>query len=289
MRWIKLNRDFNQWFNKFKESIADYHYYVDFDTVVKNKDSIKVELNIMNSLIGSRNIEDEFDKLLEAYPQILKCIPILLAKREMEISCREENKYYKYCFNNKNYSNKEYKEFMRKTGLFDLMQNHLVNNLVDYVLGVETGLNTNARKNRGGHLMEQLVEKHLVEAGFIKNQTYFKEKYLSEVEKEFNLNLSSISHNGQTRKRFDFVLYKNSIVYAIECNFYETRGSKLNETARSYKNIAMESKKIKNFYFIWITDGVGWKSARHNLKETFDELEYLFNIDDLENGSFKLL
>lgn len=289
MRWREMARDFNEWFNNFKESIADYNYYVDFDTVIKNKDSIKVELNIMNSLIGSNHIEEEFDQLLDSYPQILKCIPILLAKREMEICCRDNEKYFKYNFNQKNYTNEEYKSFMRKTGLFDLMQKHLVNNLVDYVLGVETGLNTNARKNRGGHLMEQLVEKYIVKAGFIKNQTYFKEMYLSEVEKKFNIDLSLISHQGQTKKRFDYVLYKNKKVYAVECNFYETGGSKLNETARSYKNLAVESRTIKDFQFVWITDGFGWKSARHNLKETFDELEYLFNINDMEQGIFNLI
>lgn len=282
-----MKRNFEQWISEFKDSIADYKYYVDFETVVKNKDSIKVELNIMNSLIGSANIEQEFDSLLTNYPQILKCIPILLAKREMEIFCMDHDGSFKFVFDYLDCSPQEYKMFMRKTGLFDLMQKHLVNNLVDYVLGVETGLNSNARKNRGGHLMEDLVERYIVEAGFIKEETYFKEMYLSEVEKKFNLNLSTISNQGKTKKRFDFVLVKDKIIYAIECNFYSSGGSKLNETARSYKNIALESENIDNFKFVWITDGKGWESARNNLQETFEVLDTLYSICDLESGILK--
>ncbi|MCM1556468.1 MAG: type II restriction endonuclease [Anaeroplasma bactoclasticum] len=279
-----MKRNFEQWISKFKESIADYKYYIDFDTVVKNKDSIKVELNIMNSLIGSPNIEEEFDSLLVNYPQILKCIPILLAKREMEIFCMDQEGAYKFVFDYMGCTKEEYKMFMRKTGLFDLMQKHLVNNLVDYVLGVETGLNSNARKNRGGHLMENLVERYIVQAGFIRDTTYFKEMYLSEIEDKFQLDLSAISNQGKTKKRFDFVLVRDNIIYAIECNFYSSGGSKLNETARSYKNIALESQNIENFKFVWFTDGKGWESAKNNLEETFEVLDTMYSIHDLENG-----
>ncbi len=279
-----MSRNFESWLSNFKENIADYKYYIDFNTVVRNKDSIKVELNIMNSLIGAEDIENEFDLLLSKYPEILKCIPILLAKREMEISCMDQEGTYKFRFDKMVYTKDEYKMFMRKTGLFDLMKNHIVNNLVDYVLGVETGLNSNARKNRGGHLMEDLVERYIKEAGFKKEYSYFKEMYLSEIESKFDLDLSSISNDGNTKKRFDFVLIKNNEVYAMECNFYASGGSKLNETARSYKNIALESKDIKGFHFVWITDGQGWHSAKNNLKETFDVLDSLYNIVDLENG-----
>lgn len=155
---------------------------------------------------------------------------------------------------------------------------------MDYVLGVETGLNSNARKNRGGHLMEDLVERYIVQAGFIRDTTYFKEMCLSEIEDKFHLDLSAISNQGKTEKRFDFVLVKDNIIYAIECNFYSSGGSKLNETARSYKSIALESQNIENFKFVWFTDGKGWESARNNLEETFEVLDTLYSIHDLENG-----
>ena len=173
---------------------------------------------------------------------------------------------------------------MRNTGLFDLLQNHIINNLVDYVMGIEVGMDTNGRKNRTGHVMEDLVESYLVKAGLVKGKSYFKEMWKSEVEEKFNINLSAISNNGKTEKRFDFVLYVNGHVYACECNFYGSSGSKLNETARSYKNLAIESKEIENFTFVWFTDGIGWNTAKHNLEETFDNLDTIFNLNDLEKG-----
>ena len=280
-----MKRDFNQWLNTMRNSIANYKYYIDFDTVYENVEHVKIELNILNSLIGSKDIENDFENIILKYPEVLKTIPILLAKREKEIFCMDEESSILFNFNHKAQTIEEYKQFMRKTGLFELMQTRLIGNLVDYVLGVETGLNSNGRKNRGGHLMEDLVEKFIKKAGFIKDETYFKEMYLSSIEKMFNLDLSAISNQGSTEKRFDFVLIKNNCIYACECNFYATGGSKLNETARSYKNLALESKEIKGFSFVWFTDGIGWNSAKNNLKETFDIMENLFNILDLENDA----
>lgn len=278
-------RNFEEWLGKFKNSIADYKYYVDFDKVYQEVDKIKIELNILNSLIGSKTIEKDFEELLIEYPQILKCIPILLAKREKEIFAMDGEGSFNFNFNKMNYSINDYKMFMKKTGLFDLIQNRIVNNLVDYVTGVESGLNSNGRKNRGGHLMEDLVESFIVKAGFVKNVSYYKEMYLSDVEKKTGLDLSRISNSGNTRKRFDFVIFADNCSYGCECNFYAGNGggSKLNETARSYKMIALESQDIKGFKFVWFTDGTAWNSARNNLRETFDVLENIYSIVDLEN------
>lgn len=275
-------RDFNTWIAKFKENIFDYKYYTNFNKVYKNVDAIKVELNILNSLIGSKNIENDFQNLLKKYPEIIKAIPILIAKREKEIYCQDANFALIYKFNNLECSNEQYSYFMRETGLFDLLQNHIINNVVDYVTGVEVGLDSNGRKNRCGHLMENLVEDYLKQTG----QVYYKEMYLKDVENQWNINLSSISNEGKSAKRFDFVVKTNKCVYAIECNFYSSQGSKLNETARSYKMLAIESQNIEKFKFIWITDGLGWQKAKKNLEETFDVLDDMYSIDDLENGIF---
>lgn len=279
-----MKRNFNDWLKTFRSSICDYSYYVDFEKVYGNVENIKVELNILNSLIGSKNIEFDFEKLLKDYPQVLKCIPILLAVRGREIYTIDGDGEYLFNFKQLNYSIEEYKMFMRKTGLFSLMSEHLINNLVDYVTGVEVGLDSNGRKNRGGHLMENLVEDYLQKAGFIKGTDYFKEMYISDMEKKWSIDLSNISNQGKAEKRFDFVVKKGSTIYAIETNFYSSGGSKLNETARSYKTIALEAKEIKGFAFVWFTDGQGWLSARHNLEETFDVMENIYCITDLENG-----
>jgi type II restriction enzyme len=279
-----MKRNFNEWLGTFRSSIATYSYYVDFEKVYGNIDAIKVELNILNSLIGSKNIEADFEKLLKDYPQILKCIPILLAVRSGEIYAIDGDGEYLFNFKKANCSVEEYKIFMRKTGLFTLISEHIINNLVDYVTGVEVGLDSNGRKNRGGHLMEDLVESFLKRSGFVRDVDYFKEMYISEIEEKWGIDLSNISNQGKAEKRFDFVVRKGSMIYGIETNFYTGGGSKLNETARSYKTIALETREIEGFTFVWFTDGEGWKSARHNLEETFDVMDDIYCIKDLEDG-----
>lgn len=282
-----LKRNFAEWLKTFRASIATYSYYVDFNKVYRNVDSIKIALNILNSLIGSKNIKQDFEHILAKYPEVVKCIPVLLAVRSTEIPVSDKNGMFVYEFGDMVYDASVYSKFMEKSGLFDLMKNHLIGNLVDYVTGVETGLDSNGRKNRGGHLMEDLVETYIRKAGFVKDKTYFKEMYVSDISKKWNINLSAISNQGKMEKRFDFVVKTPKKVFAIETNFYGSGGSKLNETARSYKTIAIEAKTIPNFEFVWFTDGLGWISARNNLEETFDVLEHLYSIDDMENNVMK--
>lgn len=277
-------RDFNNWLSGFRESIADYGYYINFKKVHRNVDNIKLELNILNSLIGSKNIEQDFENLVDKYPEVLKCIPLLLAVRTNEIYAIDSAGEFTYNFKKPNLSVEQYKVFMCKTGLFELIENHIVNNLVDYATGVETGLDSNGRKNRGGHLMENLVESFIKKSGFVKNETYFKEMYIHQITEKWNIDLSAISNQGKTEKRFDFVVKTPNMIYGIETNFYGSGGSKLNETARSYKTLALETDTIDGFTFVWFTDGKGWTSARHNLEETFDVMEHVYNINDMENG-----
>lgn len=279
-----MKRNFDEWLSEFRGSIANYDYYIDFNKIYNNINKIKVELNILNSLIGSNNIEEDFENILSKYPETLKCIPLLLAVRANEIYAVDSDGEFTYNFKQQNYSVDQYKIFMRKTGLFNLLQNHIINNLVDYTTGVETGLDSNGRKNRGGHLMEDLVESFIQKAGYKKNETYFKEMYIHAITDKWGIDLSAISNSGKSEKRFDFVIKTSNKIYGIETNFYASGGSKLNETARSYKQIAQEVDTIDRFTFIWFTDGSGWKSARHNLEETFDVMETIYNIKDLENG-----
>ena len=277
-------RDFNTWLSGFRDSIADYGYYIDFEKVHRNIDGIKIELNILNSLIGSKDIENEFEKLIADYPNVLKCIPLLLAVRANEIYAMDKDGAFTYTFNKQTLSVEQYRIFMRKTGLFDLIENHIISNLVDYATGVETGLDSNGRKNRGGHLMEDLVEGFIEKAGFVKEENYFKEMYIHQITDKWGIDLSAISNKGKMEKRFDFVVKTDKMIYGIETNFYGSNGSKLNETARSYKTLAWETETIDGFTFVWFTDGKGWTSARNNLEETFDVMEHIYNIKDLESG-----
>ena len=281
-----MKRNFKEWFSTFTDSIATYEYYTDFNTVYKNIDKIKVELNILNSLIGSKNIENDFNALFKKYPEIRKCLPLLIAVREKEIKVIDEGEKLKYNFTNIN-DIELLKRFMKKTGLFDLISNHLVNNLVDYATGVEVGLGSNGRKNRGGHLMEDVLQGFIEKEGFVLNQTYFKEMYLKDIESKWNIDLSTLSNLGKVAKRFDYVVKTKNCIYAFETNFYSSSGSKLNETARSYKMLAEESKNIKGFAFVWVTDGLGWVGAKNNLEETFDAMENIYNIKELSEGKLK--
>ena len=263
-----MERNFSEWFSTFRSSINTYKSYTDFPKVYTNINAIKIELNILNSLIGSKDIENDFVKIITQYPNTLQCIPILLAVRCNEIFAMDETGEFHYNFVKMNYSIEEYRTFMRKTGLFDLLANHLISNLIDYATGVEVGLGSNGRKQRCGRIMEDLVESYIEKAGFVKNQTYFKEMYI---------------------KNIDYVIKTDSTIYGIETNFYNANGSKLNETARSYKTLALEAQDIPNFKFVWITDGGGWLGARHNLEETFDVMDDIYNIKDLESGVLERL
>lgn len=279
-----MNRNFTEWLSTFRDSIATYSYYIDFEKVYGNVENVKIELNILNSLIGSKAIEKDFENILEKYPETLKCIPILLAVRNSEISVSDENGSLVFDFADSKQTVSEYSDFMKKSGLFELLQNHLENNLVDYVTGVETGLDSNGRKNRGGHLMEDLVENYIKKAGFEKDKNYFKEMYIHEITEKWNVDLSAISNQGKMEKRFDFVVKTENQIYVVETNFYGSGGSKLNETARSYKTLSGEIDTIDGLTFVWFTDGNGWQSVRHNLEETFDVMENIYCIKDMENG-----
>lgn len=278
-------RIFTEWLSTFRKSINRYGYYTDFEKVYANAQRLKIEINILNSLVGSKNIESDFEAIIKKYPECIKAVPVLLAVRENEIYCQDENGAVNYRFDNMVQSDEQYKYFMKHTGLFDMLQNHIISNLYDYVTGVEVGLGSNGRKNRGGHQMENLVESYLKKS----NVEYYKEMYLTEIEKKWNINLSAISAEGTSTKRWDFVVKTPECIYVVETNFYTGGGSKLNETARSYKMIAEEARSVAGFRFVWITDGGGWKSARRNLEETFNVLNDIYNIADMENNIFDTL
>ncbi|MGI6354176.1 MAG: restriction endonuclease [Lentisphaerae bacterium] len=279
-----MKRKFNEWIATFRESIAGYDYYTDFQKVYANVDAIKIPLNILNSLVGSKNIKDDFIRLIKNYPETVPCIPILLAVRASQIYAIDDSGEMTYIFSEKKHTPEEYAVFMEKTGLFTLLSEHIIRDLIDYVTGVEVGLDSNGRKNRGGHVMENLVEKYIQKAGFIKGQDYFKEMYISEIQGKFGIDMSMVSNDGKAEKRFDFVVKTMTQLYVIETNFYASSGSKLNETARSYKTLANEIENIPGVTFVWFTDGAGWRSAKHNLEETFDVLDTIYNIKDLEDG-----
>ena len=281
-------RNFDEWLNTMTDSVASWTYYTDFEKVYENVNDIKIPLCLLNSLIGSKNIKQDFLKLYEEYPEVLRAVPIIIAKRLKDIVVvKDPEKDFYFDFRKHDYTPEEYSLFMEKTGIYDLLEHHLVASLLDYVTGVEVGMDTNGRKNRTGHSMEAIVQQYLEQEGYVMGETMFKEIYQNEIEERFNVDLSAITNEGTTQKRFDYVIKSSKTIYLIEVNFYATGGSKLNETARSYKMITEETRNIPDEEFMWFTDGIGWHKAKNNLRETFEVLPNLYNINDLSNGVLK--
>lgn len=303
---MEQKRDFEAWLKQFQPIISNYSFYTDFHKASRNTRSLQCELALLNTLLRSTSIEDSFIKLCSEYPEVLHAVPILLAVRASEVPVYVDGKILNYTFDKPadNLNVHDYLDFMRETGLFDLMTFGQIRDFYDYVFGVEVGLDSNARKNRGGHLMEDLVERYLIRCGLkchehdgkksiegdpTESQVYYKELYSSQCQDFWGIDLSPITSNGVVEKRFDFVVKTDDQLYGIETNFYSGQGSKLNEVARSYKELAEESMRTPGFTFVWATDGRGWRGARNNLQETFEVMEHIYNLRELEDGAFERL
>ncbi|MFK7780361.1 MAG: type II restriction endonuclease [Candidatus Gracilibacteria bacterium] len=287
--------NFNNLKNTFQESIFSWDYFTDFEKVKLNVQKVKVELNILNSLIGEDNIEEEFIKLVDEYPSIRKTLPLLIAVRkdklrdtsiitDMDTLIAKNKQYIFYDEMNDNIKN-ELLIFFRESGLKDIFQNIHIKNLVDYYFGVEVGFDTNARKNRTGTMMENLVSKFLAE--FCKenrNYSYIEQATQKRIIETFDYKIK-IDKNS---RRFDFALFNNDTekLYLIEVNYYSGGGSKLKATAGEYQYLH-DFLKSQNLEFIWITDGKGWLTALNALEETFNHNDYVINIDMLKNGILK--
>lgn len=275
-----MSRNFEKWLKTFTRTLRTSSFWVDWNKVLMDVKIYKDELNILNGLIGAKDIEDEFRRIAKKYPNVVECIPILLAIRSTKVELSSEV----LSFDPDKHDLDKICEFMEESGLFMVLRDKNIKNLIDYLTGVGVGLDSNARKNRTGKIMEDKVERFLKDSKI----KYFKQMSSDAVEKKFNIDLSPIT-DSKAIKRFDFVFKVNNIVYGVEVNFYASGGSKLNETARSYQEIAEKSKKIKNFRFMWITDGSGWFTAKNNLKQTFEILDDVYNINNLKNDLFKKL
>jgi type II restriction enzyme len=278
-----MNKNFDSLLNTLKSSITPYDFFVNFDKVFNNVKKIEISLNTMNYLIGKKSdFDNAFREVFKQNPEIYKTFPILLATRENRIEIFEDHSIM-YDFVNAQ-SVEDYLEFVKKTKIVELFSEKGVKNLVDYVLGVEVGLDSNARKNRTGNLMESIVEKYI--ARVVDKKNYLVQATISDIKKFFNIDMIKFFEDNKN-KRFDFAVKYSDILYVIETNYYRTSGSKLNETARSYSKLGQDIKSCDNVKFIWITDGKGWLSTKNNLKEAYDSVEYLLNLFDLENGKLE--
>lgn len=282
---------FDYFIKTLKESIFTWEYFVNWRKIYKNIKTIEKELNILNYLIGKEDVGGEFLKLIKEYPAVRKVLPILLAIREnklkkLQIITDFDNFAYEEIYDlfYKDYiptTEEKLRKFFNDSGLSDIFKNKRIKNMVDYCYGIEVGLDTNARKNRTGILMEEIVEK------YIKNFTSkFNLKYLSQVSKvkiESDLNYSIIVDKYDRIFDFSIINSNKNKMYLIEVNYYGGSGSKLKATAGEYIELNNILKR-QNIEFIWITDGYGWKSSKNPLFETFINNDYTFNLELLYNG-----
>ncbi|MBR3855436.1 MAG: type II restriction endonuclease [Bacteroidaceae bacterium] len=257
---------FNVFMSQLKETNATLNFYCDFEKIQNNVDSISIKLNQLNYLIGQNDIDAAIRRLWDENKKVFSVLEILIAVRasdKKKVIMADGNIAPIHSL----FSNVDgVIEFIYGTGLDKVFKNKQIKNLVDYVFGVETGLDTNARKNRSGHLMEEQVALILDNYGI----PYRKEVYSTDYPDLYVL--------GEDKKRFDFVIETKRCKYLAEVNFYSGGGSKLNEVARAYSEISPKINNVDGFEFVWITDGVGWKSARNKLEEAFYTIPHIYNL-----------
>lgn len=275
----------------FKEKITKWDYFVNWTKVFGNITPIEKELNLLNFLIGKENIEAEAYQLIKQYPQVIKAFPTLIAVREKSVDILTDTKnfiYKKYSFTKGKLTDEECKElayFLMNSGIGEILKDKKVKNLVDYATGVEVGLDSNGRKNRGGTLMESLVEEFVADTCQNLGLQYMAQATAKKIKEQWGLEVIV----DKSSRQLDFAINKKGKLFFIECNFYGGGGSKLKSTATEYIEMNRYWNK-QNIEFIWITDGAGWKSTLKPLREYFDKADYLLNLEMLkELVLFKIL
>ena len=265
-------KNFNLFISQLKETNQTLDFFCDFEKIGKNVDDIKLSLCMLNSLIGTSDLRKSVETIWNRDKTAFSVMPILIAVRD-DGSKKVLNSIDKIIELKSLFDSVDgVIEFLENTGLADLFKNRQIKDLVDYVFGIETGLDTNARKNRSGHIMENTVAQI-----FNKHKIKFRQEVYSKEWPEITKVL------GDDEKRFDFVIETKSKTYLIEVNFYSAGGSKLNEVARSYSELAPKINSVKGFEFVWITDGIGWFSAKNKLQEAYNIIPKVYNLTNV-NG-----
>jgi type II restriction enzyme len=267
------------------KGILQWDYFVNWEKVHLQLKSIEVELNLLNVLIGKEDIETELYNLLIKYPQIAKTFPFLLAYRGTSVDILDDAVnfvYLHYDFNNTLLSEADCNnlvKFFMNSGLGSLIQRKEIKNLVDYVSGVEVGLDSNGRKNRGGTQMENIVEIYIKKVCKELDLPYLKEANAKKIKEEWGIEIAV----DKSSRRIDYVINKDGQLYFFEVNFYGGGGSKLKSTATEYVKMN-EYWNAQGIEFVWITDGAGWSSTLKPLREYFDKADYLLNLEMLRES-----
>lgn len=267
-----MNKDFNKFMSQLQETNQTLDFFCDFDKIVANVDNIKLSLCMLNSLIGTTDLRKSVETIWKRDSSAFSVMDILIAVRsegkKIVLNSSGDSIIIDRLFT----SVDGVMEYLEGTGLADLFRKKKITDLVDYVFGIETGLDSNARKNRSGHVMEGMVANILSDNGIEFRQEVYSTEWP---------NLQRVL--GDDEKRFDFVIKTSKKTYLIEVNFYSGGGSKLNEVARSYSDIAPKVNSVTGFEFVWITDGIGWKSAKNKLQEAYNIIPSIYNLTSIKD------
>ncbi len=278
--------------NNLKPSNTLWGYFVNWEKVFRNTSAIEIELNLLNYLIGKEDFDAEFRKLIQQHPEALKAIPALLVrdavnKKRFDILVSYSDGkllYQQFDFSKDSYSPEEidaFIEFIDKTGLKALFREDKVKNLVDYMIGVEAGLDSNGRKNRGGKAMEEISEAYIKLICDKKGYKYIDQANAIKIKSEFGYDVPV----DKSSRIYDFVINTPNGLTIVEVNYYGGGGSKLKATAFEYKGL--QDVLRGKYKFVWITDGAGWTTTKRPLRETFNNNDYLINLELLENGALE--
>ena len=266
-----MSEQFKNFLSQFSETNATLDYFTDFKKIKSNVNKISIKLNQLNYLIGKENLKEAVSELYQENPKVFEVLDILIAIRKNKKAKTFNNNGEIVLLDTYFTAPESILEYIEETGLAEVFRDKEVTNLVDYVFGIEVGLNTNARKNRGGDNMSKAVSLIFDKAG-----VYYKKEVNNTIFPE-------IISLGADVKRFDFVIKTKKKTYLIETNYYNSGGSKLNETARAYSDVAPKINQYPDYEFVWITDGQGWFSAKNKLEEAYNIIPSLYNLITLEN------
>jgi len=265
-----MKKNFDLFISQLSETNATLDYFTDFEKVIRNTNKIEMKLNQLNYLLGKEDLRKAIKELYEENPKVFEVLDILLAVRTKDKKKTLNENGELVLLESYFTSLQGVIDYIEQTGLADVFQNKNITNLVDYVFGIEVGLDTNARKNRTGENMAKAVANKLKG-----REINFRSEVYSHEFKELEV-------LGKDSKRFDFVIQTKKKNYCIEVNFYNTQGSKPNEVARGYIEIAQRINQLENFEFVWITDGYGWKKSKRVLRESLENIRSVYNLESME-------
>ena len=294
MRWLNSyqglgleteDQVFDHLLGSLSDAIRTWDYFVNWDKVYKNVAELEVQLNIWNYLIGKENFDEEFRSLVRRYPEIVKAIPSMVVRdgqnsQAYQVIQGEEINLFD--FSSPANSDEEVEKalnFVKASGLARLFGDSGIKNFVDYLIGVEAGVDSNGRKNRSGSGMESILEGKIASICDRRGWKYMEQASPEAIKQSWGVDFKT----GLSSRRFDFAVLADGQVSVIEVNIYNGGGSKLKATAGEFTTLhqSLEATPVK---LIWVTDGKGWVTTAKPLRDAFDKVDFVLNLSLIDAG-----